>query len=203
MQNKTIAIFDFDGTLTKGDTFLPFLIYSFGFWKTFCCLVYTFPCTLAYFLNLVSNHYAKEKMINYFFNDINVKHMNSISENFVEQDLNKYLRSNMIDRLKWHQKQNHITVLISASLNVYLKHWAKKFNFSIVEATLLEKRNSSYTGKIKGKNCYGIEKLNRLNRIFKNNFSEYETYGYGDSSGDKLYIDLCDFKYFKNDLKNL
>ena len=27
---KIVAVFDFDGTLTNGDTFLPFLAHSFG-----------------------------------------------------------------------------------------------------------------------------------------------------------------------------
>jgi len=203
MKNKVIAIFDFDGTITKGDTFLPFLFYSFGAWKTLCCLIITFPYLLAYTFNLVSNHYAKEKMIKFLFNNLNTEKLKLITEKFIEKKLDGYLRKNVIERLKWHQKQNHITVLISASLDIYIEPWAKRFNFSFVESTKLETNENIYTGKIKGNNCYGIEKVCRLENIFKGKLRKYETYGYGDSSGDKFFINLCDFKYFKNDLLSL
>ena len=190
MENRVIAVFDFDGTITKGDTFLPFLFYSFGFWKTLWCLVYCSPYLLAYILKLVKNDYAKEKMVHFLFNKLDIANLEIVSQNFIENKLNSYLRENVIDRLKWHQKQNHITVLISASLNVYIEPWANKFNFSFVESTMLEKCENTYTGKFRGKNCYGIEKVYRLKKIFKNRLSNYEIYGYGDSSGDKFFINL-------------
>ena len=57
--------------------------------------------------------------------------------------------------------------------------------------------------KIEGANCYGIEKVNRLNKIFKNKLEKYETYGYGDGIGDRFFIELCDYKFFKSDLQNI
>ena len=203
MKNKVIAIFDFDGTITKGDTFLPFLIHSFGIWKTSFNFIRSFPYLLAYALNLISNHYAKEKIIGIFFKGFDITKLKLISEKFVEQKLDKHLKRNMINRLIWHQSQNHITVLISASLSVYIEPWAKKYNFSFVESTFLDGSENVYNGKIKGKNCYGMEKVYRLKNIFNDNLKKYNTYGYGDSNGDKLFIDLCDFKYFKNDLAKL
>jgi len=203
MKNKVIAIFDFDGTITKGDTFLPFLLHSFGMWKTIFNFIRSIPYLLAYALNFISNHYAKEKIIDLFFKRFEIEKLKLISEEFVEQKLDDHLKKNMIERLNWHQSQGHITVLISASLNVYVEPWARKYNFSFIESTLLEKHKNSYTGKIKGNNCYGIEKVYRLKNIFKDNLKKYKTYGYGDSSGDRFFIDLCDFKYFKNDLTKL
>jgi phosphatidylglycerophosphatase C len=203
MKNKVIAIFDFDGTITKGDTFLPFLFHSFGIWRTLWCLTYCSPFLFAYMINLVTNHHAKEKMIYFLFNKLDIKKLKLISQKFVEHKLEKHLRNNVLDRLKWHQKHNHITVLISASLDIYINPWAKKFNFSFVESTKLEKHKNIYTGKINGNNCYGIEKVNRLENIFQKTFSNYHTYGYGDSVGDKFFIDLCDFKYYKDDLLKL
>lgn len=203
MDKRVVAVFDFDGTITKGDTFLPFLLHSFGFWKTLWCLAYCSPYLVAYILKLVKNDYAKEKMIYFLFNKLDIAKLDRVLQNFIENKLNSYMRKNVIDRLKWHQKQNHITVLISASLNVYIEPWANKFNFSYVESTVLEKNKNKYTGKIIGKNCYGIEKVHRLEKIFKNEFSNFETYGYGDSSGDKFFISLCDYKYFKRDILKL
>ena len=131
MKNKVIAIFDFDGTITKGDTFLPFLLYSFGIWKTSFIIIRAFPYLLAFALNLVSNQYAKENYLSFFLKKFDIEKLKHISEEFVEQNFDNHLRKNMISRLKWHQSQDHITVLISASLSVYIEPWAKKYNFSL------------------------------------------------------------------------
>ena len=54
----------------------------------------------------------------------------------------------VLKRLEWHQKKNHITVLISASLEVYVKPWAKKMDFNYVEATKLHSFDNKFTGLI-------------------------------------------------------
>ena len=142
-------------------------------------------------------------MIHFLFRNTDVGELTLFSEMFIEKKLNKYLRQNIIDRLNWHQKNKHITVLISASLDIYIEPWARKFNFSFVESTVLGKYKNLCTGKIEGANCYGIEKVNRLNKIFKNKLEKYETYGYGDGIGDRFFIELCDYKFFKSDLQNI
>lgn len=202
-EKKAIAIFDFDGTLTKGDTFLPFLYHSFGRWKTMYGLLYNFPFIIAYLLKFVSNEYAKTKIINFFFKNKNVEAIRGYSQNFISEKLEYLLRENVVKRLKWHQNMNHITVLISASLDVYVKPWAKKFSFSYIESTELQVLNQMYTGRLNGKNCYGLEKVNRLNKIFMDDLKDYELYGYGDSKGDDFFLEICDHKFHKKDLYSL
>lgn len=198
-----VAVFDFDGTLTTGDTFLPFLSHSFGLRKTFLGFIYSSPFIVAYLMRLVSNEYAKSKMINFFFRDKNISSIKKKVDGFIKDESNFRLRENVIDRLKWHQDQKHITILISASLDIYVKPWAKKFEFTYVESTELQCSNGNYTGLINGKNCYGKEKVKRLKKILKNDFNNYLIYGYGDSRGDKYFLELCDYKFLKNDLSKL
>ena len=87
------------------------------------------------------------------------------------------MRPNILKKLKWHQEQNHLTVLISASLDIYKNLWEEKHNFDYIEATKLKSNKNKFTGEIDGKNCHGIEKVNRLNKIFNNDFKNYQTYG--------------------------
>ena len=200
---KVVAIFDFDGTLTKGDTFLPFLYYSFGAYRTLFGLIYLSPFILAYLVKIISNDRAKSKMINFFLKNKDVAVINRNAIFYIDKKLEKYLRKNIINRLKWHQSKSHTTILISASLDVYVKPWANKLNFNFVEATKLVRDKNLFTGKIDGNNCYGKEKVRRLKKILGNDFSEYEVYGYGDGDGDKYFLELCDHKYFKNDIKEI
>ena len=46
------------------------------------------------------------------------------------------------------------------------------------------------------KNCYGIEKVNRINEVI--NLKEYlNIYAYGDSNGDKQMLKIATHAYYK------
>ena len=203
LDKKTIAIFDFDGTLTLGDTLLPFLLHIFGIGKVFLGLIITSPYLLCYFLGLISNEKAKKHFIYFFLKDTSVKNIERCAKTFIDNKLNVKIRKNLINRLRWHQEKKHITVLVSASLDVYVLAWAKKFKFDYVECTKLYRNNGKFTGDFFGSNCYGFEKVIRLKNLFGESFSDYKKYGYGDSSGDLEFLNLCDHRYFKKDLNTL
>ena len=202
-KKPVIAIFDFDGTLTKGDTLLPFLFHCFGKWKVIFGLIYTSPYILGYVLHLISNHKAKGMIINYFFKKQKIDVIEKYGIKFVDEKIDRYLRPNIINRLRWHQNSGHLTVLISASLEVYFKSWAKKYSFNHAECTKLQTNADEYTGRILGKNCYGNEKVNRLFELFGNKLSNYEIYGYGDGRGDQKFLEKCEFKFYKKDLNSI
>lgn len=200
---KIVAVFDFDGTLTNGDTFLPFLAHSFGLWKTTYGILYNLPFIIGYLIKIISNEYAKSKIIKFFLKNEDTNTIESYCQNFLNDKLDSMVNNKVFERLIWHQKKNHITILISASLKVYVEPWAKKYNFDYIEATELMLFNNKYTGLIKGKNCYGIEKVHRLKKILNDEFKEYELFGYGDGRGDKFFLNLCNHKFDKRKLSTL
>jgi len=52
------------------------------------------------------------------------------------------------------------------------------------------------TGKLLSKNCYGIEKANRIQEVY--NLSDYKhIYAYGDSRGDRELLELADESFYK------
>ena len=158
---------------------------------------------MSYLLKLYSNDLAKKRLLKYFFKNRSVDEIKKLAENFINNNLEKHLRKNVIKRLKWHQNKGHTTILISASIDLYIRLWGGKYKFDFIECTVLEKKNDLYTGQILGKNCYGIEKVNRLNDLFGKNFFDNEIYGYGDGDGDKFFLILCTHKFSKKDLKSI
>ena len=139
----------------------------------------------------------------YFFQDVSIKNIEKSAKTFIDNKLNGKMRKNLINRLIWHQNKKHITVLVSASLDIYVSAWAKKFKFDYVECTIMHRANGKFTGNLSSPNCYGFEKVIRLKNLFGENFSDYKIYGYGDSYGDLEFLNLCDHKYFKKDLNTL
>ena len=66
----------------------------------------------------------------------------------------------------------------------------------VCERLLFEIKNGKLTGKFSTKNCFGIEKVNRIKE--KYNLSEYNViYAYGNSSGDKEMLSIANEKYYK------
>ncbi len=203
MGKKKIAIFDFDGTLTKGDSLFPFLKYCFGIEKVLLGFCLLSPFLIAYVFKIVSNDYAKRKVIRYFFKNKSISYIQSKAENFVERKISSMLRKNILNRLRWHQQKGHKTILISASLDVYIKLIGQKYGFDLIEGTQLKVNDNFYTGEIEGNNCFGKEKLNRLNKIFKDSLQKSETYGYGDGKGDAHFLAICKYRYGYKALKHI
>ncbi|MDP1566800.1 MAG: haloacid dehalogenase-like hydrolase, partial [Polaromonas sp.] len=58
-----VAAFDFDGTLTRRDTLLPYLWRGLGWPRFMWALLLSGPWLAAYALRLMSNHRAKARLL--------------------------------------------------------------------------------------------------------------------------------------------
>jgi phosphatidylglycerophosphatase C len=195
--STVVAAFDFDKTITTCDSLLPFLIYTQGRLKAYAKLFVLIPYFIGFILKQVSRQQVKEKVLASFFNG----QLNSLLEvkgkYFADHILDRWIKPEAIERLKWHQKKGHQCVLVSASLDVYLREWAKRYGFENIICSSLELNKKGYvSGKLNGLNCWGPEKKRRLLNLFglKKNF---KLYVYGDSLGDKDLLEIADHPYFR------
>ncbi|NEO84356.1 MAG: HAD-IB family hydrolase [Spirulina sp. SIO3F2] len=191
-----IAAFDFDDTLTRHDSFLPFLRFCVG-WPRFCWgLLVLSPTLSAYMLKLIPNWQAKEKFLTYFLAGQNVETLRSRVQTFATQQLPTFLRPEAIERLRWHQAQGHQVILVSASPELYLEPWAQTMGIETVLGSQLEVVKGGYTGRLAGKNCYGQEKVDRLQQEL-GELQQYTLYAYGDSKGDRALLAAADYPYYR------
>lgn len=193
-----VAAFDFDGTLTFGDSLLPFLLFSKGYCKTALNLLLISPHLLAYLIKIKSRQETKERVLKTFFKDVPLERMEHLGNEFAEHHLHKILIPNALNRLRWHQRQGHRCILISANLEVYLKPWGEQNGFQAVLASRLKTDGQGrVTGELIGKNCWGEEKVRRLEE-FIGSKDEYELYAYGDSRGDRELLALADHPFYND-----
>jgi len=193
---SVIAVFDFDGTLSQRDSLLPFLQLAVGRWQFWWGLLLMSPILLGYALKLIPNWQAKEILLNHFLAGWTEERLNQIAQNFVQEEIPKLLRPEALQRLHWHQEQGHQTILVSASLEVYLLPWAKSMNFDQVTGSQLEVQDGYFTGHLLGRNCYGQEKVERL-RALLGDFNNYCIYAYGDSRGDFELLNAVNHPYYR------
>ena len=191
----SIAFFDFDGTISDKDSMVEFIKFAVGKYRYYYCLLKLSPILLLYSLRIISNNIAKEKLFSSYFKGWYVEEFEKLAEKYSELELNKIIKPSAIDKIKWHQEQGHKVVVVSASIGSWLKKWCELYQIELI-ATQLEFKNGKLTGRFATKNCYGIEKVNRIKAQF--DLTKYEQiYAYGDSAGDKEMLAISTHPHYK------
>lgn len=196
--DKIVAAFDFDGTLTHRDTLIPFMAYSLGKLRTACNLILLIPYLLAFYFNLRSRQQVKEAFLKKCLRGHSEQSLFSAGEKFAKQKIPFLLKQEALERLRWHQKQDHRCILVSANLNIFLKDWAVGMGFDeVVTSELHFNQQGLFSGKLIGENCWGTEKVNRLQELLGKE-KNYLLYAYGDSRGDQELLAYADYPFFRS-----
>jgi phosphatidylglycerophosphatase C len=192
-----VAAFDFDGTLTHRETLLPFLLFTLGAAAVARHALVLSPTLAGYGLGLINNGIAKERVFIQCFGGMEMKVLQQAGEHFAALVLPGLLRDTAMRRLEWHKQQGHRCVVISASLELYVRPWALRTGFDDVIATRLELQEDGHiSGRLAGANCYGAEKVRRLQALLGTT-DGYTLYAYGDSRGDRELLSSADYAYFR------
>jgi len=192
---KKIALFDFDGTITKEDSMIKFIRFTTGNIRFSIGMIILSPMLMAYKLKLIPNDKAKQYMLSYFFKNMKKKQFLKLANEYSLKHVDTILRPKAMEKIEWHKKEGDKIVIVSASIECWLKPWCKKNDLDLI-ATKLEIKNDMVTGKFLTKNCYGIEKVNRV--LEQYNLNEYDyIYVYGDSRGDKELLSLANESFYK------
>ena len=196
MKKRVIAAFDFDCTITDRDTFLPFMRFVVGTPTFVLKLIKLSPVFIKHITGNVPRTVVKKEVIKEFLAGKKANEINSLAKEY-SQTFAKLLRQEAKDRIKWHKSQGHVVILVSASLEHYLEPWANSNGFDYVFGTKLEIDNEGkLTGALKGSNCYGPEKVNRILEVYPNK-DELIVYAYGDSKGDKELLEFAHHSYLR------
>ena len=155
------AFFDFDGTLTRSDTFMPFLHHCAG-WRYYPKLLLVAPVLAGYLTKLVANDVAKEAVLTAFLRGCTEAKLEKAACTFVMQELPHRLLPEGMQKLHEHRRQGHYCILVSASPELYLTEWAKQQGFDGILGTRLAVSDGQLTGKLSGRNCFGEEKVVRI-----------------------------------------
>jgi phosphatidylglycerophosphatase C len=195
--SRIIAAFDFDGTLSHHDVLLPFLKYSFGKTNTYLKLLKLAPALTSFALGNNSRQDVKESLITTFMKDLPLSMLEQLSYEFTKGPLKKMIRKEAFLRLKWHQDSGHLCLIVSANLAFLLKPFQEEMKFDHLLASELEiSKEKRLTGKIHGLNCFGKEKVRRLEALLGHK-KDYTLYAYGDSLGDLELLEYADFPFYR------
>lgn len=190
---KGIAVFDFDGTISSKDSFLEFIKFSRGRLLLYRCILINGPFILLFYLKLYSNQKLKEKFFSYCFKGISSKEIYEKGRLFSRDIIPKICYNDALKIIDWHKRQGHEIFILTASSEIWLGEWCRKNGLELI-CTNFEFRKGKFTGKINGKNCHGVEKYIRIEKLLKN-YNFEESYAYGDSDSDLHFISLVKYRF--------
>ena len=192
---KQIAFFDFDGTITTKDTLLEFIKFSKGSLPFYIGFLLNSPWLVAFKLKIIPNQAAKERVLSYFFKKTPLEKFERLCRDFAEQAIPALIRPKALDEIGRLQQQGIPVVIVSASPENWIRPWADQLQLELI-ATRLQTSNDRLTGRIEGRNCYGEEKVKRIQQHYTlPDFTEI--YAYGDSSGDKPMLAIAKISFYK------
>ena len=183
----TVAAFDFDGTLTRGDTLAPYLRDALGTAGFALALLKSSPWLAAYALRLIDNERAKARLLRAAFAGRRVDEVEAWTERFVAQRLPALWDRWAQDELARQRARGACCVIVSASPGVYLHRVARELGLEAAICTELEVQDARYTGRLATRNCHGAQKPLRLDAWLAQRFgasAAVALQAYGDTAGD-------------------
>jgi len=181
---RTVAAFDFDGTLTKRDSLLPFLAELVGWRRLGTALVRAAPAVR-------DRDVLKERLFTVVLAGRQLDEITELGRIYGQRLATYAVLPEMREKLAWHRAEGHETVIVSASLDVYLSTVRECLDIDALLCTQLETDDEGRcTGRMVGGNCRGEGKATRLRAYL--GAGEVELWAYGDSSGDDAMLALAD-----------
>ena len=185
-----LALFDFDGTLSTQDSYLFFTRFLNRKRYLFGCLVLA-PRIIGYLARIYPNHALKEDFLKFFYRGKTADEVQMLAHRFCSREIPAIIRPGAMERIRWHQDRGDTVVVVSACPRLILEPWCHEINADIIATELETDAESRITGKIAGKNCWGQEKVNRIQARYA--MKKYDAiFAYGDSRGDLPMLDLAD-----------
>jgi HAD superfamily hydrolase (TIGR01490 family) len=181
---KRYALFDFDGTITTKDTLFDFIRFTYGRSGLVKCLLLNVWNLSLYAAKLRSNERAKEIMLATMIKGTSSAVFEELCKRYSMERVPQIIKENTKEIIEKHLTDGETLLIVSASPENWIRPWAMKNGFTGVIATKLEEKDGTLTGKFASRNCYGVEKVNRLKEFFTDRQQVYIT-AYGDSNGDK------------------
>jgi phosphatidylglycerophosphatase C len=179
-----LAIFDLDGTLVKGDTFLPFLVTFARRRRRVWPLLAMLPLLALYGLGLLSARRAKERLLSVFLRGEDEDIIKRHAERFARGWVSRRLRDDVVSRLREHQAQGHRVILLSASPDIYVGAVARVLRIAEMVATRVLVASGRCQGRIVGDNIKGDAKLAALKAYLQEEVAPPDSFAYGDSDSD-------------------
>ena len=193
---KNLYCFDFDGTLTKHDTLFMFLKY-FNQKRYYAQFIKHIPLFFLYKIRLVEAGRIKKSFIRSILHGASCEVLQNLANSFFKEKFTIICRESAVEFLEKLDREKNDCLLVSASLDIWVKPFADHFKMELV-STKAKFENNLFTGDFLTKNCNGKEKVYRIQKAIEGKKYK-QIIAFGDSVGDRemlAWADVAHYRFF-------
>ena len=192
---KKLALFDFDGTITRNDSMLAFIAFVRGESALIISLILLSPYILMNKLGIGPNGLAKKKLLAYHFKGVRKQQIDHWALDFCQHKLVMLFNDLALEKLHFHRSKGHEVYIVTASLDMWLSPWMEEQGLKYI-CTKAKYVDDAFSGEFETPNCQGKEKVRRLEELInKDDFAR--VYAYGDSKGDREMLAWAHTSFFR------
>jgi phosphatidylglycerophosphatase C len=187
-----LVIFELDGTITRGDTLLPYVA---GFlaqrpWRLWRLLRAT-PAALLFALGRIDRGELKSRLLRVTLRGHSHAELEYWNARFVPRLLAGGVRRQALAALEDHRRAGDVLVLMSASPDLYVPAIGRELGFGKVISTGVRWQQDRLSGELTTPNRRGAEKLRCLEELQRAH-PGLPTLAYGNAASDLPHLVATD-----------
>lgn len=190
MNAQKYAFFDFDNTLSKGDSVVPFLLYCVCHrYASVSHLFRTVGAWIRHRFQHADDFIPVKETTFSFLKGMRKEEIDHICIDFVERVLSKRIFPEGVSEIERLRSNGYVTYIVSASCELYMNHIDRIIPVDHILSTECIFSDDTYTGKM-GINCKGEEKRRRIKEALGMIPNPKNCVCYGDSPSDAAMLEL-------------
>ena len=189
-----LALFDFDHTITRCDTYARFLRTVATPSQLAQARWTVGPWLLGYRAGLVSAARMRARATRVALAGRCAAALAARAADYAANELPRLLRPDVIARLAWHRDQGHRIVVVSGSLDLYLRPWCAQHRLEPISNRL-----EAVEGRVTGRYADGDVGARKVLEIARHlHLPDYaRIHAYGDSREDRGMLALAHERWYR------
>jgi phosphatidylglycerophosphatase C len=193
-----LAVFDLDGTLTRGDTFLQFVAAGLARWPARCWrLPGVVPPLLAFACGLWDRGRLKGALLRCLLGGVRREELEAFAAQFAHRVVSGRLHAQVPGVLARHRDAGDALVLMSASPDIYVPLIGRLLGFERTICTPIRWNADRLDGRLAGPNCRGPVKSQRVMEL-RREYAGLEVIAYGNTPSDLDHMRGCEAAVYVN-----
>ncbi|VVO16734.1 HAD family hydrolase [Pseudomonas fluorescens] len=193
---KVLSVFDFDGTLTRHDSFVPFLKFAFGKREFSRHMLMLALPGIRFLARRMTRDELKAHLVSSFLTGVSAEWVQRQAETFCMVFWTRLMRPSGLLSLAAEIEAGAVVTLCSASPALVLQPFADRLGVKLI-GTELEVVDGLLTGRITGNNCRCENKVLRLEAVY-GPLSQYQLKAWGDTRGDHELLDAAQEAHWRH-----
>ncbi len=182
---RRIVVFDLDVTLTRYDTFLPFVVGYLRYAPPRRGLkLWRLPFSLLAFWRWRDRTWVKTRVLQAFMGGEPRARIETWADRFVGHLMEDAMREQGLAQLRRHQHDGARIILASASYDIYVERLARRLGIEEVLASHMAWDSRGRLTGMDGENCRDDEKLKRVRHLLGDTEEGRGVTAYSDSHAD-------------------